>query len=512
MRLGTDLGSNFSNSPDSDRWPIWAWGGERKSLRTKGLIAFIALIVYLALVGALMVYQRDKLRGMVEQQEQLSRIEAALARVNIAISYSVLHQNDPDALKSHPPLGSIASDVKTIQAGLWGLKDRYPEMATLIAGLDQEIGWIRAAGADRSLIDTHGELHDVAHDLEKITRAVRADYRSLSEHFRTSYDWITLTSLILALTGAVVFGSIVASFFSRLVWDIRKLQARAKQVASGYRGEPIEVTRDDELASLMEAVNRMQAELREREKQLEISRQRRFHQEKMEAIGSLASAVAHEINNPLSAIMGVAERMSHVKQSSACPISEMDHCRPELILEHTKRISAITHQLAELSAPHSPEPALLDLNGLVQNTINFVTYDKRFRGIDLVLGLDRDLPAVRAVADHLTQVLMNLLINGADALEDVRDRKPTIRVATCARDSEILLTVSDNGHGMDHAVLSRVFEESFTTKPPGKGRGLGLFLCKALIEENGGRIELESRPDLGTTARVRLPLLNRTGA
>ena len=513
MRLGSDFVSQFSDSPGGDQGAGGAWSGVRQSLRTKGIIAFVALIVYVALVGMLVAYQRDNLRGMVEQQETLSGVEAALARLNTALIYSVLHQNDAtETLKLHPTLGSIDPDMKAIQVGLRELSEHYPELATRIAGLNGNIDAVRATGGHVRLVDSHETLHNAAHDLEDITRSVREDYRLLSEHFRTSYDSITLTSLILGLIGAVVFGSIVASFFSRLVWDIRKLRARAMQVATGYRGQSIKVTRHDELGSLMEAVNRMQTELAERERQIEISRQRRFHHEKMEAIGSLASAIAHEISNPMAAIMGVAQRMSDVKQSHACPNGEMDYCRPELILEHTKRVAAITRQIAELTAPQSPEPALLDLNGLVRNTSNFVSYDRRFHRIDLVLELDHNLPAVRAVSDHVTQVLMNLLINAADALDGVNDRKPTIRLATSAADEEILITVSDNGHGMTQAVLSQVFQESFTTKSPGKGLGLGLFLCKTLIEEVGGRIQLESTPNVGTTARIHLPLQHETGA
>lgn len=510
MWFGTSLASSFS--PDGDRRAPGARGGARHSLRTGGLIAFVALMVYLALVGALVAYQRDKLRGMVEQQETLSSIEGALARLNIAISYSNVHQNDPDALKMHPTLGSIDPDMKAIQVAVRGLKERYPEMATQIARLNGDIDAIRATGGHLRLIDSHEKLHDLTHELEDITRGVREDYRSLSQHFRATYDSITLISLILGLFSAVVFGSVVASFFSRLVWDIRKLQARAAEVATGYRGQPIEVTRDDELGSLMQAVNRMQAELGEREKQIEISRQQRFHQEKMEAIGSFASAIAHEISNPIAAIMGITQCMKDAKASYACKTGEMDFCRPELILDQTKRIAAITRQIAELTSPQSPEPALLDLNGLVQNTGTFVGYDRRFYRIDLALDLDHDLPAVRAVADHVTQVMLNLLINAADAVEGVDGRKPAIRVATRAADGEIQITVTDNGHGMTQEVLSQVFQESFTTKPPGKGRGLGLFLCKTLIEEDGGRIELESTPDVGTTARIRLPLQCNAGA
>ena len=123
-----------------------------------------------------------------------------------------------------------------------------------------------------------------------------------------------------------------------------------------------------------------------------------------------------------------------------------------------------------------------------------------------MLELDPELPAIEAVADHLTQVTMNLLINAADALEKYTDRARCIRIVTGVGEREVLLRVSDNGQGMDEAVLGRTFDESFTTKPAGKGRGLGLFLCRALIERAGGRIELVSTPGAGTSANVYLPL------
>ena len=258
----------------------------------------------------------------------------------------------------------------------------------------------------------------------------------------------------------------------------------------------------DEVGGLMRAVNRTQSVLRHREKQLELARQQRFYQEKMAAIGSLAAGVAHEINNPIAAISGLAQDMSDHRQARLCSDAR---CQPEMILEQTGRIALISRQLAEMASMHSQQPDLLDLNGLVERTCNFLGYDKRFAGIDVVLDLDRNLPAVRSVADHLTQVLMNLMINAADALESTHGGARRIRVATRAEAAGAVLTVSDNGHGMDAALLSRVFDESFTTKPLDKGRGLGLFLCKNLIKQNGGRIELESVLHAGTTARIVLP-------
>jgi two-component system NtrC family sensor kinase len=110
------------------------------------------------------------------------------------------------------------------------------------------------------------------------------------------------------------------------------------------------------------------------------------------------------------------------------------------------------------------------------------------------------------VADHLPQVRLKLFINAADAMEQTpRDGTARIEVGTATVGGEIRLTVTDTGHGMTPEVMARAFDESFTTKPVGRGRGIGLFLCKTLTEQAGGRIELDSKVDLGTTVSVFLP-------
>jgi len=175
-----------------------------------------------------------------------------------------------------------------------------------------------------------------------------------------------------------------------------------------------------------------------------------------------------------------------------------------LILEQARRVSSITRQLAEFSAPHSQDVQLTDLNGLVRGTLSFVSYDRRLRGVELATDLDVTLPAVTLVEDYLTQVLMNLLLNAADAQEGSKDKR--ILVTTTALPDGVKLQVIDNGSGMDADTLAHAFDEYFSTKPSGKGTGLGLAVCKSLLESMGGEITLASEPGKGTTVTLRLPL------
>ena len=480
-----------------------ARGGARISLRTKGITAFVVLVLYVMLIGFTLAQQRAALRETVEQQRGLHGVEEALARVNSTVAHAILNVHDAYANRNaRATVDVVALDIEAVQAGLQGLGERYPAMHPWIARLDRNMNAARADWSDGTLVELRESLHALVAQLDFVTSELRDRQHALSENFRVVYDSITLSSIVMGLMGIAIFGGVGVLFFSRLVLDIRKLQARAMDVVRGYRGSPVEVTRRDELGALMESINNIQSELRERERQLEIARQQRFHHEKMAAIGSLAAAIAHEVNNPIAAIAGVAEAIHDTRSSLACP---KGGCRPDLILEQTRRISQITRQLAEMTAPYSPEPQLLDVNALVRSTCGFVRYDKRFRDIELSLDLDPRVPAVHAVADHLTQVLMNLLINAADAADGVANRKPSISVTTKWSGEEVVLAVADNGRGMDAPTLARAFEEGFTTKPPGRGGGLGLFMCRSLIAAEAGRIELDSAPGRGTLVSVSLP-------
>ncbi len=480
------------------------------NLRVKGILAFIAMVAYVGITGYILSREHAKLLSYTMEMDRVYATESALGKTNYAVSHSMLKLEERFFVSAKLAPGfeeQVALDVELIQAGLTGLLEFYPWFKEHIDSFDREMAELRAEPSREhmTLLREHGK--QLNSHLDQVTRELRDRRRLLWDRYRQEYDAISLVAVIMSLLGVAVFGALVALFLTQLASDIKRLATRALDIVLGYRGPPVEINRHDEVGDLMRAVNRMQSELRMREQQLDISREQRFHKEKMAAIGSLAAAVAHEINNPIAAIAGIAQALKETGHQTASVVdvdSVGDPC--DLILAQTKRITTISRQIAELTAPHSPDQELLDLNALVRNTCSFISYDKRFSGIELVLDLDPQIPAIHGVADHLTQVLMNLLINSADAMENLHQRKPKIWIATRPTESDVLLTVNDNGKGMDGAVLARAFEESYTTKPPSKGRGLGMYLCKTLLEQGGNRIELESSPGVGTTVRIWYPL------
>ena len=479
------------------------------SLRTKGILAFAAVVAYVSLVGMVLARERQQLLDLAVQLEQVHVREGALSRVVLAINHALLRmQADFYTDSTIASEGDdIALDLELIQSGLQALQADFPRFDREIEHLGSQIPILRTSLTRGMLIDLLDAEQELAARLAELGAELGDDRKALWENYHRVYDKMTLLAVTMNLFGAVLLGALVTMFFTRLAWDIRKLETRATQVVEGYRGANLEVTRHDEVGGLMAAVNRMQALMRQRERQLDFSQEQRFHHEKMAAVGSLAADIAHEINNPSDAVVGIARTMRDAKTQSPVPRHDPDIDGLDMILAQTQRISAISRQIAEFTRPHSPEPELLDLNALVRGTCKFISYDNRLRDVEVILELDPDLSALNAITDHITQVMMNLMINSADALQGVTDRKPAIRVSTGALNDVALLKVSDNGCGMDAAVLARAFDDTFSTKPAGSGRGLGLFLCKMLIEQDGGSIEMESTPGVGTTATVRMPWL-----
>ena len=485
----------------------------QRTLRAKGILALFAMVIYVAIFALYVAHAQQALLHIVKQQEQVYDRQQALIKVNATVAHSIV---ELQYLLNHrlgtPASSDVALDLATVEDGLPELRKLYPEIIPNVGKFERDVSALNAAWAVGTLTALRDSEQELGSQLEQLEDGLGEHHLQLAKQYRDANQHVFVVWVVSSVVGIVLFGTLVSMFFTRLASDIKLLESRAVAIVGGYRGPPLEIARRDEVGGLMQAVNRMQSDLRRWERQQEVSRQQRFHQEKMAAVGSLAAAVAHEVNNPIAAIAGVAQHLILTAETSPGPGSAASRDEAKLILTHAERIASIMRQVAGLTARHSPQPELLDLNSLVQATCNFISYDKRFSGIKLVTELAEDLPAVNAVADHLTQVLMNLLINAADSMEGVEGRKPRIDVSTTATDGGVFLLVADNGCGMEPAVLAQAFDEFFTTKPIEKGRGIGLFLCKSLIEQNGGRIALESTSGVGTTTRCFMPSLYRQPA
>lgn len=476
------------------------------SLGRKGMWTLVALCIYFIMVTIIVTYERFTLMNSVNQMDLVHHQEERQVSVNMTVAHAILAVNDnyfsPDIQSASQVL---AVEIESVLPGLTKLAATYPVLSDDIEALQAYDMMLLQEPSRAAIAELRSALHRLVTDLDMVTNDIRNRKQQLLVSYRDTYNRVTLEWLLLVTVGVGIFGGIGWVFFGRLSRDINTVHDRAIDIVRGYRGDPLPISRGDEIGALMEAVNVMQKELRQRETQLEIGRQQQFHKEKMAAVGSLAAAVAHEINNPLSAIVGIAESINDQQQVHNCRQSG-GLCQPDLILDQARRVMAITRQISEFSVPQSPEPELIDLNSIVRSTCSFVSFDRRFRRVKMEQQLDAQLPAVFAVADHLVQVLMNLLINAADAIEEAGRPEGLVAIATGVEGGVIRVMVRDNGTGIPVEIQGKVFNEHFTTKSPGRGSGLGLALCRSLIENAGGKIVLTSRPGEGTEIVIQLPV------
>lgn len=248
------------------------------------------------------------------------------------------------------------------------------------------------------------------------------------------------------------------------------------------------------------------------QEELEKTRQQYFHQEKMAAIGQLAAGILHEVGNPIAAIAGAAHELKSItvcggRPSEECPFDIAVARNINVIDDQTTRLGRITREIADFASPRPRERELLDLNSLIRSTSRLLNYDRRFRNVDLTLNLNKDVPAIVGVADQLTQVFMNLLINALDACTGAdKNGSGKIHLESELDGDRVHVLVRDNGCGMSEDTLTHVMEPFYTTKSVGKGTGLGLSLCDTIILAHGGVMHIESSEGEGTTVHVFLPI------
>lgn len=271
------------------------------------------------------------------------------------------------------------------------------------------------------------------------------------------------------------------------------------------------------LAHLLEAVNKQQhtidhllalerefsgqleEKVRERTQALQETQRRLMQSEKLALIGKLASSLMHEVNNPLQAMQS---GLGLVIDELRLPETSLVGQDLTTIQSELERIQIIFRQLLDLNHPNIPQHyGPLDLNVVCADTLVLMRKRLHDLGVEIHCELDERLPLTCGDLNQMKQVLLNLLLNAAEAVPDVRGR---IQVETYAGQDSVHLAVMDNGPGIDTTALQHLFEPLFTTKT--RGLGLGLSVSLDIVQQHRGTITVDSSPATGTTFLVRLPI------
>jgi signal transduction histidine kinase len=225
--------------------------------------------------------------------------------------------------------------------------------------------------------------------------------------------------------------------------------------------------------------------------------QRQFVQsEKLASLGQLAAGAAHEINNPLTAILGYADLL--IDDTS---VSEKPRTIATKIREQARRTKTLVTNLLSFARQVPAERSLIDINAVVNSAVQLRRLDLRGKHIDINLQAETVLPGVRGDPNQLLQVFFNIISNAVDAMEEVSGG--VLTVCTRRERGSVVIEFSDTGPGMKEPNL--VFDPFYTTKPVGKGTGLGLSICYGLVQEHGGHISCYNRREGGATFLIELP-------
>ncbi len=374
---------------------------------------------------------------------------------------------------------------------------------------------------------------------------------SILESQRLVVLFIIIDSLVLIFFGSLLLSRVIVN-------PIKNLVNITGKIRDGDFDQKIDVTAKNEIGQLMQSFNLMAEKLGENKRRLEDhihnleitnKRLKRAQEElliseKLASIGRLAAGVAHEVGNPLGAILGYTKILQEGMDNREEGLSYLRRIETEI-----DRINHIVKGLLDFSRPTKFEIQDLDVNTIIKNTISLLSHQKSFKQMKTKLELEPKLSPIRADESQLQQVLINLFLNAADAMPDggtlsvktdetevrgdmrggleamfPRRRKsdpeksdyshlrkfkpiPLIYDKYSEGDRLVRINISDTGCGIKKGDLQKIFDPFFTTKPPDKGTGLGLSISLRIIEFFNGEIKVESQVGRGSTFTILLPSL-----
>ncbi|HEX3799356.1 MAG TPA: ATP-binding protein [Verrucomicrobiae bacterium] len=346
--------------------------------------------------------------------------------------------------------------------------------------------------------------------LDSFDGSTAAGYLMLSS-YEESWAVLKATQQMLLAIGLLGIGLstlIICVLIHKVTQPLRQLRDSAEAVGRGDYSKRVEVESRDEYGELATAFNRMTENIQTSNQELEktvatlkSTQDQLIQSEKLSGIGEFVAGVAHELNNPLTSVMGFSELL----QQGEMPEQQRRYL--DMIFKSAKRCQKIVQSLLSFARRHAPERKVVCVNQIVESAVEILQYQMRTSNIEVFTQLDSHLPASEVDSHQMQQVFLNIINNARQAIE-AQQTKGWLRVTTESAEGRVRVIFQDNGPGIAPENLKRIFNPFFTTKEVGKGTGLGLSLCYGIVSEHGGSITPHSEPGNGATFVIELPVAN----
>lgn len=329
---------------------------------------------------------------------------------------------------------------------------------------------------------------------------LEAKYLDLRTKAIAVFSGITLTGVIIA----IILGWL---FTGRIMSPVSHLLRASAAVSDGNFSPDIGPISRDDIGQLQKNFLIMTEALREREKRQKAESEIRLIQsEKQASVGKLAAGVAHEINNPLTAVLTFTHMILRRKDLPEEVRSDL-----ETVASQTERVRKIVKSLLDFFRQTALKPEPMDVNQLIEESVRFLENQALIKGVNLSFRGDQDLPVFTLDHNQCSSVLINMIINALDATSsggkiELQTQKTT-RTGKSGIDNinGVEIIISDTGSGISPDHIDKIFDPFFTTKEVGKGTGLGLAVSAGIIQRHGGTIRVQSKPESGATFTIWLP-------
>uniref|UniRef100_A0A7C6AHB0 histidine kinase n=1 Tax=candidate division WOR-3 bacterium TaxID=2052148 RepID=A0A7C6AHB0_UNCW3 len=326
--------------------------------------------------------------------------------------------------------------------------------------------------------------------------------------------------VLIAIISIIALAIISVFTVKRITKPVNELYLLTEKVSKGDLTARVQISSNDEIGELIRSFNEMvqslqnvtegyvnltktlEQKVEEKTKELERARDQLIQNEKLSAIGRLAAGIAHEINNPLTAIL-INSHLLKEKIGDNSRISE----KLDLVIEETQRCAKIVSGLLEFSRQTPPEMKIVSINDIINKTLILFESVLLANNIKLETSLTQELPMIMADESKIKQVLTNILLNSIDAMPNGGNLR--IQSLLLPNRKFVEIEIKDSGIGIPKENLDRIFDPFFTTKKS-KGTGLGLSISYGIIQQHNGTIEVNSEVNKGTIVKIRLPVAQTT--